>query len=143
MAAPLLDRRVYVGVLSPFIRDMNGEILPQTRVWRGLWSSTQDTGTVDLEQLFGSIILTQKRFVIRFDIYLLRLGPLRLEIIDEYGRLFNVDSVDELEAVGQRRRFIAIQGVSTNDYVDPASLVFGVPIDAPPVRQPVPEPEEG
>ena len=67
---------------------MTGEILPQTRTWRGLWSSTQDTGTVDLEQLFGAIILTQKRFVIRFDIYLLRLGPLRLEIIDEYGSVY-------------------------------------------------------
>ncbi len=105
---PALDRRIIVR-RTVTTRNLFGESV-ETIVDYPLWATRIDLTNEDIEQTGGSLGVTTRDYIVRFDARIATSGASELGVVD--GPLtLNVTNVTEGGDRVERRKFIKIQAV--------------------------------
>ena len=108
---PTLDRRIVVNVTGPDTRNQHGEVVPGVVTPLPVWSTRVDLGNEDIEQSGGTLGLTTRDYIVRYDARIADAGAALLGVVD--GPL-TLEVTNATEASGdrvERRKFIKIQAV--------------------------------
>ena len=108
------DRLVTLRISATGTRNEFGEFVPgEVSEFPGVWATVLDAGSSDLETGGGVQVVQRKEFTIRWRADVLEAGPSRLDVVDEYDRLFLTEELTENTDPNNRRRFVTVVGVAT------------------------------
>ena len=108
------DRRIRIDIEDLGERNDLGEYVPGPVTSYNVWAVVEDQGSTDIEDVSGSSIRSRKAFTVRYNLAIARGSPILMEVVDEYGRRFNVEEVQENSGRRNRRKFIEIVGLAIN-----------------------------
>lgn len=103
-----LDRVVTLHIGSPGMR-VEGEWVPGPVTDVQVWAQTTGTGyTEQPSEAGGFLRLAHKDFLIRWRQDVLTAGTVLMEITDDYGTRFSIQTITDS---GLRRRFLSLSGI--------------------------------
>ena len=105
------DRRIRLDIEAPGGRDEHGVYIPGPTTSYHLWAVVEDQGSTDEATGSGSIIHQRKSFTVRWSEAIVRGSIILMEVVDEYGGVYNVEEVQENTGRRNRRKFIEIVGL--------------------------------
>lgn len=103
-----LDRRITVKIFAEGTFDKNGDYTPGAPTDYEIWGERQATGSSDQETEGGIVVTSSARWTVRWFRELALAAVRNVAVVDEYGHMWNVESVNEGDV---RRRFIEIGAV--------------------------------
>ena len=105
------DRRIRLDIEAIGDRDDQGVYIPGPVTSYNVWAVVEDQGSTDEATGSGTIIRQRKSFTVRWSEAIVRGNVGLMEVVDEYGGVYNVEEVQENAGRRNRRKFIEIVGL--------------------------------
>ena len=105
------DRRIRIDIQEVVPRDEHGEAVEGPITSLNVWAVVEDQGSTDEATGAGTVIRQRKSFTVRYNRAIIDGYIGFMEVIDEYGGVYNVEEVQENSGRRNRRRFIEIVGL--------------------------------
>ena len=104
-----LDRPITLHLQAEGHRDEQGRYVPGPVTDVRVWAQIDDGGEADTLTEGAVVVLARAVFAVRWTQAVIDTPPSRMEITDDNGRRWNVDTVTDFIA---RRRFVQITAVT-------------------------------